>query len=325
MRNIYRHHLSNLNDLQQGIYAAIYKKLCSCRNTVKLPIAHPNEILLAFEAILLDNPEIFYVDSFQYISELNKAVALTPNYLFSASEIRRHQEAVQSSLAFTGAVGNKSDYEKVLYVHDAILNSVRYDYTFAGISNTVLGVAENKLGVCEGIAKYVKLALDCLSVKSIVVTGRATNPSLDRSVSEAHAWNMVEVDGNWHHLDVTFDLTLKHKTNRYDYFLISDEDIRVDHSTGNKLPSASVKQKDYYYLKGLAVAKSVNLEKLIYDGLVQGQRIMQFKLLNVREGLDPCDKVMQIAQAQCQSVLPNASSVELRYNSALWVFELEIT
>jgi len=324
--NEYKYHLSTLSIFQQELYELMYKKISSYSNTAKLPFAHANEILVAFKAVLLDNPEIFYVKSYQYIKDLNmQTVLFKPEYNFSMKEMRQYQAALESSLSFIEAVRQKNDYEKVMHIHNFILANVSYDQSFSDISNSALGVALNKTAVCEGIAKYVKLALDCLSVKSIVVVGRATNPAFDQSVSEAHTWNMVEINGGWYHLDVTFDLTLKHKINRYDYFLVKDEDIKINHSTGNKLPPTSTKPMDYYFTNGLTVAKAFDLERLIYNGLLNGERVMQFKLRNVREGLNPCDKILRVAQEQCQKALSRSFSVEARYNNALWVFELEIT
>jgi hypothetical protein len=314
-----------LSQKQQKIYESINKKVRSYGDAVKLPFAHANEIHMAFEALLLDNPEIFYMDAYQCSKDLNKqTIMLKPEYKYPTREMRQHQETIESSLTFIEAVKHKSDYEKVLYVHDIISENVRYDHTFSDTSSSVLGVARNRAAVCEGIAKYVKLALDCLSVKSVVVVGHAINPAFDQSAAEPHAWNMVEINGGWYHLDVTFDLTLKHKSNRYDYFLVKDEDIKIDHSTANKLPPTAIKPMDYYYTKGLAVAKSFDLEQLIHDGLLNGQRVMQFRLLNVREGLNPSDKVLKVAEEQCQRILNRSFSVEVRYNSVLWIFELEI-
>jgi len=320
----YSYHLSTLNKSQQSIYETFIKKLRMYSSTIKLPFVHPNEILLVFEALLLDHPDLFYTSSYRYLRDLNKAVIINPDYHFSLNEIRQHEATILSSLSFVDAVKNKSDFEKVLHIHDFILDNIKYDRTFSGNSNTVLGVAKDRAAVCEGISKYVKLALDCLSVKSIVVLGHATNFAFSQSASEAHSWNMVEINGGWYHLDVTFDLTLKHKKNRYDYFLVKDEDIRIDHSTGTKLPMSSLQSMDYYFTKGLAVAKSFELERLINSGLLNGQRIMQFRLLNVRDGLNPSEKILQVAKEQCQLVLNRSFSVEVRYNRALWIYEIEI-
>jgi transglutaminase/protease-like cytokinesis protein 3 len=136
-------------------------------------------------------------------------------------------------------VKGKSDLDKELYVHDYCLTNFTYEYAPDDYSYTILGPILRNTAVCEGIAKYVKLALDYLGVKSIVVSGKAKNP-LDDSINETHAWNIVEIEYRTFHLDVTFDMTVKAKINRYDYFNLCDDDIEKDHTTIGKICKRAV-------------------------------------------------------------------------------------
>jgi hypothetical protein len=326
MSQVYRYHYQFLNSSQQKSYDLMDKNIRLCKKTFKLPISHANEITFIFESFLLDNPDVFYVNSFQYTKDLNKQIIImSPDYSFSINEIKQYLKIIDKVLSSFNAYKNESDYEKVLIVHDEILKNVVYDDTFSPISHSIIGIINSRSAVCEGIAKYVKLALERLSIKSAVISGHAVNPAFGQGERESHAWNIVEVNGSWYHLDVTFDLTIKHNMNRYDYFLVSTEEISRDHTTVNKLPPSSHKLMDYYTTNGLALAKSTNLEQLITRKLKNNELVMQFKLLNVREGLDPKDKVLKVAKNQCQQVLSRSFSVEIRYNNAMWVFELEVT
>jgi len=313
-----------LNTSQKSIYELICKTIRSRGDSVTLPFVHANEIWIAFEAVLADHPGIFYTNSYQYSKDLNKRkIVFQPEYRFSDREIKNHQSTLSSSLAFFDTEQKKSNYEKVLYVHDSILHNVEYDYSTADEAHSALGITINSRAVCEGITKYVKLALDYLSVKSIVVSGRATNPAFEQYETENHAWNMVEVDGKWYHLDVTFDLTIKHRLSRYDYFLVRDEEIKRSHSTANKLPPTSTHPMDFYTKNGTTVRNINELEKLVYNAINAGQRVMQFKLLTVGNEDVPTDEVLEAVGRQC-SMLLDSYSIEMRYNEALWVFEVEI-
>lgn len=44
-----------------------------------------------------------------------------------------------------------------------------------------------------------------------------------------HAWNIVNIDGNYYHVDVTWDDPDESDNINYDYFLISDEQMSTDH------------------------------------------------------------------------------------------------
>lgn len=59
-----------------------------------------------------------------------------------------------------------------------------------------------------------------------MVGGSATN---SLGVNVLHTWNMVKVDGNWYHVDITWDDPTGANTLRYTYFLVSDAQIKKNH------------------------------------------------------------------------------------------------
>jgi hypothetical protein len=323
--NNYRYYFSSLSSSQQHLYDVLYRGITSYDVEIEFPDTCNDDVQFVFETLLLENTDIFFLESFQFKRDLsNRKIMLRPMYRFSVKDIRQYNADTLLSLSYIQTqLKRKNDFEKVMYLHDFILNNIEYDYTFSKDSFSVLGVMKYKRSVCEGIAKYVKLALDYLSIKSIVVTGFATNPTTNSRSAEAHAWNMVEINGNWYHLDITFDLTLKHKINRYDYFLVKEDVIKRDHSFKRNIPSISTKIMDYYFVKSLIMTKPSELAELIYGNIVKGQNIMQFKLSNVGREINPSDRVLQIAQEQYQRLYNRSFSTELRYNASQWVYELE--
>ena len=54
--------------------------------------------------------------------------------------------------------------------------------------------------VCEGYAKCYKLLMNKANVKTDCVSG----PNFDEKLS-GHAWNIVQLDGKWYHVDLTWD------------------------------------------------------------------------------------------------------------------------
>ncbi len=140
-------------------------------------------------------------------------------------------ENIQSSM---------TDYEKVKAIHDYIVVETEYDIenlnrdTIPDADYTAKGVLENHIGVCRGYAEAFKLLMDELEIPCDIESGYADGIS--------HAWNNVKIDGEWYQIDVTYDDPLSNdnasgdKANlRYDYFLITNEQLYLDHTTKETL------------------------------------------------------------------------------------------
>jgi hypothetical protein len=134
-----------------------------------------------------------------------------------------------------------SDYEKAKAVHDYLVGHTEYDLTFAGTSGDVEGVLLDGMGICSGYAHTYRLLMRLCDMDCIVVAGTGTDAS---GTEQSHAWNMVKVDGNWYHVDVTWDDPVFSGPGvrdyiGYDYFLVGDETLKADHAwDGADLPAA---------------------------------------------------------------------------------------
>lgn len=140
-------------------------------------------------------------------------------------------------------------YKTAVAVHDMLVRNV--DYKNDGkISHTMAAPLAMKYGVCDGFSKAYKFVMDGLGIPCIVISGEAQDPATIKI--EPHAWNMVQLDGKWCHVDVTFDKGLKgNDFPRYDYFGLSDGDILIDHIYDKQLyPAVNSNDMEYYRLHG---------------------------------------------------------------------------
>lgn len=133
-----------------------------------------------------------------------------------------------------------NDYEKVKAVHDYIVLETDYDIdnlkkdTIPAKDYTAQGVLKDHIGVCRGYAEAFQLLMDKLNIECEIESGYAGEIT--------HAWNNVKIDGEWYQIDVTYDDPISNeeisgdKSNlRYDYFLITSEQIYLDHTTKKAL------------------------------------------------------------------------------------------
>lgn len=117
-----------------------------------------------------------------------------------------------------------SDYEKVKYVNDWIVQNTRYSENASASPHSAYAVAMEGVGVCQGYALLALKLLQELDIPAMYVVGDVE--------SGPHAWNLVQLDGQWYHMDVTWNDPLPDRGNkvRYDYFLKSDTQMGYDHT-----------------------------------------------------------------------------------------------
>ncbi len=139
---------------------------------------------------------------------------------FDLGAVRKAYYAAQS------VIEDVNDYakgaEQLKYIHDSIIGSFEYDGSDA--VHSPFAMLYGGKGVCQAYSLLMKYYLDSLGYENCL------------AVNSGHQWNMVMLDGQWYHIDVTWD-DLSGKTG-YDYFLKSDRVMRADHDSWNAPHSA---------------------------------------------------------------------------------------
>jgi hypothetical protein len=308
-----------------SVERAIYEPMCigieSFSVEIMLPYASQKMVSKVFDCVLRDNPMIFYTSAYTIITDAQKQMSwIYPKYNYNPSNAKRYVSEITHYLRTFDGLREKTDKAKELYFHDFCLTHFKYDYSYKGDSYSVLGLVRNGMAVCEGIAKFIKLALDYLGTRCVLINGKANDPAHGQNTP--HTWNAVEIDGQWFHLDATFDMTLKAKINRYDYFNLSDSEIRKDHFFTGKTPPCTTEDMDYYTTNGMIASSPKELATYINAKLRDGNKNFVVKLKSVSNPAEILDKVIAIVQRQATSFSNQSVSIEVRYNPSQMVFEV---
>lgn len=97
-----------------------------------------------------------------------------------------------------GITGDMSPYERELAIHDRLVEQTAYDESQSQPQiHNLYGVLVNRLAVCDGYSKAFQYLLYQAGVPCLFVTGQ--------SQGEGHAWNLVQLDGAYYHVDITWD------------------------------------------------------------------------------------------------------------------------
>ncbi len=142
-----------------------------------------------------------------------------------------------------------SDYDKVLFVHDYIVENTVYDSEgaespFSGIWGTAYGCLVNGSAVCQGYTEAFMYVIRKLGIESGLCTGETS--------TGRHSWNYVLLDGNYYWLDLTWD-DAENDALSHSYFLINDDMLLRDRTIDENqyfVPTCDSLDMNYYVVNG---------------------------------------------------------------------------
>lgn len=103
------------------------------------------------------------------------------------------------------AAKDLSEWEKEKYIHDFICDNVTYDKLKKAYSHEIIGPLGHGVGVCEGIAKSVKVLCDALGIWCMIAVC-GNNP--EKGIKYRHTWNIVKIGGTYYHLEQLLTIRL---------------------------------------------------------------------------------------------------------------------
>lgn len=274
--NRYRYLYEQLNSTAKTIYDKLYENRENLKTgTYKVEFGSTFQELLsteggeaelkrqyqsAIEALIYENPEIFYIDATSMFINIEKTTKVNsvkykvyidngnkPNYLAEGfnnkQEIEEYQMQIEQVRDFIlSNLEGKNDYEKIRLIHNYLIETIEYDSTISqdNIYN-IYGALVSKVCVCEGYAKAFQYLMNEIEIDNVIVIGTGTN---SKGETENHAWNYVKLNNNWYAVDVTWDDpilvgngVLPEKT-KYQYFLKGSRTMNQNHVTSGKFTDA---------------------------------------------------------------------------------------
>ncbi|WP_405727045.1 transglutaminase domain-containing protein [Anaerotignum sp.] len=270
-----QYYYNTLTKPQQNSYNAIKAGLQSLAPSFPVPLLENRELTDVFMKLRLDHPQLFYAGTFKYRYYPDGSNAeMIPEYLFEKGKIKDHQKALQARVEkLARPMMKATEMEKLLYIHDFICQNVHYDKLKKQYSHEIIGPLGHGVGVCEGIAKSVKILCDALNLWCVIALS-GNNP--EKGVKYRHAWNIVKVDKKYYHLDCTFDNSLGNPDEiRYDYFLLNDKQMFRDHERLVwKMPVCEDGERFYYKEKKLSFTKMEDVQKRSMQAVKKGRTLI---------------------------------------------------
>lgn len=335
-----RYYYHQLNKREQAIYRAFYDGVIAHQDIIPIPVkdAFPEDVFeRIFDAITKDNPLIYYLNQSTCSCARDRFghFAICPQYFLPKEKVREYNRKIEkevNQLAGKLKLTEGTEYEKEVKIHDWICQNISYDEEGADTSkpirvitsHSIIGVFAHHKAQCEGIAKAVKVLLNAVDVKCIVVTGKAVQSG--KNVS--HAWNIVDIGGNPYQLDVTWDIgdaeSGKHRT-EYAYFNLTDSLMQKEHKADGKLPECSAEAANYYVRRGCSFRVRHRLVAYIEKQMDQNETVFEFRAEDRLNKPEMEEEIREHILHQLAIRGNRSADIRIYSNRAVGVYRIEIT
>ncbi|MGN0289963.1 MAG: transglutaminase domain-containing protein [Lachnospiraceae bacterium] len=253
---------STLQVTEQNLYVEMLYALTNYVEEMEVSTMDTEEIDRIFQCVMLDHPEIFYADGYSFVKytlgEKVKKITFSGTYVYDQQEKAKREALIEEQVEeiLEQIPAEASDYEKVKFVYEWVINHTEYDRG-ASDNQNICSVLLNGRSVCQGYAKTAQFLLQRLNIPAALVIGTVDN-------SQGHAWNLVRVDNAYYYVDTTWGdasyLFEQEGTGRkahvpeinYDYLCITTEELLRTHSFSDlvPLPDCRAMEANYYVQEG---------------------------------------------------------------------------
>lgn len=257
----------SLDTQEQIWYEEIEQALGEMTDTVKLstePIGQgldEQDIDRIFQCVLIDHPEIFYTTGYTYTKysrgDRTVGIDFAGTYSLPVEEAVNKAEEIRGRASewLSDIPSDASEYDKVKAVYEKIIFSTDYDLN-ASDNQNIASVFLGNSSVCQGYAKATQYLLNHLGVMCTLVQGTV-------DTGEAHAWNLVRVEGDYYYVDTTWgDASYRMEDGsgqeelpeiNYDYLCVTTQDLLRTHRIESvvAMPECTATQANYYVREGV--------------------------------------------------------------------------
>ena len=204
------------------VFAVLYEALVSGADAADLSEYRidTKDIVHIYSDVLLASPELFYADNTltYFYNSRDQVTKVEFHYTMGPEERAEAMRSYEREVDYIVSLVDPafSEAEKALFVHDYLIASCSYDNDAANYD--AMSLFRDRTGVCQAYSLAYMAVLRELGMEAVMVT----------SDEMGHAWNLVEVDGIWYHVDLSFDDPTPDRMGRvlHENFLLDDEAIK---------------------------------------------------------------------------------------------------
>lgn len=284
-----------LNDKEKKAYINVYRKIKEHPEYIRIPDLTNKEFNNVFFAVKNDNPDILcFSDACNMVSFLNSSF-LQMEYIHEVSvcnnmmnELNTFADTIISGISY------EKDFDKELYIHDYIISNC--EYSESKNSSNAYGCLIEKKAICSGYSRAAMILLNKAGIETMVISGTGINADNEKI---SHMWNVVWLNNEPYHLDVTWDDPLSETDDfiSHLFFNLTDKQISADHVDLSFNVQSVDSNYNYFENQGLLFysfdnnATDIIAEKLC-ENIKNGKNYIEIKFYNEKSYLSAIDGII---------------------------------
>lgn len=280
---------NQLPERQKDLYRTIRSSILNGSEKIELKGSYSSEDVDAVMQVLDDQD--YEILNFQpekgwtnVMNVMNEVVSLQIEYTCSTEEASAMLDEMRRKADEIAAQSEGlSDYEKVVFFNDYLVDDVTYDLEAPNAHNAYGALVEG-MAVCDGYALAMNCLLNRAGIETITMQGfsaddekqheveqfdRALLEYDDRGTPQApygmngHAWNAVHLEDGWYYVDTTYndpsmsDSSHEIQTGKHHYLNLTFDEMEKSHlfapvrSMRELYPMENNETYSYYRVQGL--------------------------------------------------------------------------
>ena len=223
----YAYGYNSLENDEKYIYQKIYEAAKNFKPTVNFGSQNltNSKVQKILFCVNYDNPLMFQLPlvSLNCKGTNDNITALTLTFDFTESEVKYFEYETKKRVdeILSKADGSYTLMDYLVTVRDEILYNCVYSDTMDKRGDyEAFGVLTDNVGVCESYSRAFQYICQRIGVENLLIVGE--------SQGIGHMWNMISIDGEWYHNDLTWDDGENPDEVYYGYFNFNDKMMEAE-------------------------------------------------------------------------------------------------
>lgn len=301
-----KYYYSTLTEDEKKVYQGILQGIRDHVSNISVQLTDAKRVNQIYEYVLNDFPDIFWcsgaAETTAYQVPEGGYSEFCPEYTYEETEKEKMQSEIEEQTARflenAPVSGTDSEYDRIKYVYEYVIQTVDYDAN-ASNSQTLYSGLVSRRSVCAGYARETQYLLEKLGIFCTYVTGTTKG--------QPHAWNLVRCEGNYYFVDTTWgdpvflqsdgEQIPKEQQIQYDYLCCNEEELFRTHELDGKIsfPSCTSLQDNYYVKEGCYYQRydRDRMAKQLNSDISEGKPVSVFKFSGKSAYLDSKEQLLK--------------------------------